>query len=67
MRRFIVLGLFVLAAAPLATPAFAGCASDLMECYQRAANVDDFWARWGAGLDCELDYIECLRVALIST
>ena len=62
-----ILGAFVLlaglAAAP--RPAIAGCTTDLADCYERAAKIDSFWYRWAAGLDCELDYTECVRVKLI--
>jgi hypothetical protein len=51
------------AAAP--RPAMAGCTTDLADCYARAAQVDSFWYRWAAGLDCELDYTECVRIKLI--
>ena len=46
-------------------PALAGCNSDLLDCYQRAATIDNFWYRTAAGLDCELDYADCLRQALV--
>jgi hypothetical protein len=52
-----------LAATP--RPAIAGCTTDLADCYERAATIDSFWYRWAAGLDCELDYTECVRVKLI--
>ena len=52
-----------LAAAP--RPAMAGCTTDLADCYGRAAAIDSFWYRWAAGLDCELDYTECVRVKLV--
>lgn len=45
--------------------AFAGCTTDLADCYIAAANVDSFWYRWATGLDCELDYVECVREKLI--
>ena len=48
-------------------PAMAGCTTALMECYEAAAKVDSFWYRWAAGLDCELDYAECVRITLIGT
>lgn len=41
------------------------CATDLLNCYGAAAKIDSFWYRWAAGLDCELDYVECVRVKLI--
>lgn len=51
------------AAAP--TPAIAGCTTNLLDCYVRAAREDSFWYRWAAGLDCELDYTDCVRRHII--
>jgi hypothetical protein len=68
MRRWIVLGILVLAATSATTQplyAAAGCTTSLADCYQRAANIDSFWYRWAAGLDCELDFVECTRIKLI--
>ena len=45
-------------------PALAGCTTDLADCYVRAARVDSFWYRWATGLDCELDYVGCVRTRL---
>ena len=45
--------------------ATAGCTTDLANCYEAAAKIDSFWYRWAAGLDCELDYAECVRIKLI--
>ena len=66
MVKKIVLALVVLAgfaAAP--RPAFAGCTTDLADCYGRAAREDSFWYRWASGLDCELDYTDCVRRRLL--
>jgi hypothetical protein len=63
MVKKTVVMLIVLAglvAAP--RPAIAGCTTQLADCYEAAAKVDSFWYRWAAGLDCELDYAECVRV-----
>ena len=66
MQRWILLGILVLAAMSATTqPIYAGCATNLADCYQRAANVDSFWYRWAAGLYCELDFVECARQKLI--
>ena len=68
MRRWILLGILVLAAtSATAQPLYAsaGCTTGLADCYQRAANIDSFWYRWAAGLDCELDFVECARIKLI--
>ena len=66
MVKKILLGVVVLAgfaAAP--RPALAGCTTDLADCYGRAAAIDSFWYRWASGLDCELDYTDCVRRHLI--
>jgi hypothetical protein len=68
MQRVILLGILVLAAmSATAQPIYAGCATGLLGCYQRAANIDSFWYRWASGLDCELDFVECTRVKLIGS
>jgi hypothetical protein len=59
----VVLGALV--AAPRS--AMAGCTTQLGDCYQSAAQIDSFWYRWAAGLDCELDYAECVRVKLLGS
>ena len=68
MVKKILLALVVLTGL-VATPrsAMAGCTTDLADCYERAAKIDSFWYRWAAGLDCELDYAECVRIKLIGT
>jgi hypothetical protein len=66
MVKQIVLGFVVLIGlAAVPRPAFAGCTTTLADCYTAAAKIDSFWYRWAAGLDCELDYVECVRVKLI--
>ena len=68
MVKKVLLTLVVLAAVA-ATPrsAMAGCTTTLADCYTAAAKIDSFWYRWAAGLDCELDYTECVRIKLIGT
>ena len=66
MVKKILLAAFVLtgvAASP--QPVLAGCTTALADCYVEAAKIDSLWYRWAAGLDCELDYVECVRVKLI--
>jgi hypothetical protein len=41
------------------------CATALLDCYERAARVENFWYRWAAGLDCELNFTSCVRIKLI--
>ncbi len=42
-----------------------GCTTRLLMCYERAARVENFWYRWAAGLDCELNYTSCVRQKLL--
>ena len=66
MVKKVLVSAFVLAglaASPM--PAEAGCTTALADCYVEAAKIESFWYRWAAGLDCELDYVECVRVKLI--
>jgi hypothetical protein len=68
MVKKVLLTLVVLAAlAATPRPAIAGCTTALADCYTAAAKIDSFWYRWAAGLDCELDYTECVRIKLIGT
>jgi hypothetical protein len=45
--------------------ALAGCGGDLLDCYTRAAKIDNFWYRTAAGLDCEIDFASCVRQVLV--
>jgi hypothetical protein len=66
MREKLLFAFVLLAGVAAAPrPAIAGCTSDLSDCYVRAANIDGFWERWAAGIDCELDYADCIRNVLI--
>jgi len=67
MKRVMLV--LVLGAALNAVPsaAFAGCFEDLANCYYEAAKRDSWVSRWLAGLDCELDFIECTREKIIGT
>jgi len=49
------------------TPAHAqfACNENLRLCYFRAALADTWWQMWAMGMDCELDYADCTRRALI--
>jgi hypothetical protein len=66
VRNILVALLFVTSTMALAPQrAMAGCTTDLLDCYTEAAKIDNFWYRTAAGLDCELDYAECVRVKII--
>jgi len=66
MRKWMLFSVFALFALSGAVGrANRGCTTDLADCYVQAANVDSFWYRWAAGLDCELDFVECARIKLV--
>ena len=67
-----LLFVLTLAAALNAVPATAfamddeaGCFEQLSNCYYEAAKRDSWLSRWLAGLDCELDFVECTRIKLV--
>ena len=45
--------------------AMADCSSRFWDCAKTAYKIPDFWSWYAAQIDCELDYIECERIALI--
>ena len=50
-----------------AQPASAtvSCFTTLHQCYYQAALKEDWMTMWLAGLDCELDFTDCTRRAII--
>lgn len=45
--------------------AMADCSSQFWNCAKAAYEIPDFWSWYAAQIDCELDYVECQRIALI--
>lgn len=41
------------------------CFQDLRICYYIASAATDWWGMWMTGLDCELDFTDCTRRAII--
>jgi len=41
------------------------CAEDLRGCYFRAALADTWSSMWAMGIDCELDFTDCARRAIL--
>ena len=66
LTNTMLLALLVLVGS-LAVPARAsgGCTTKLLDCYADAAKIADFWYRSAAGLDCEIEYVGCVRDALL--
>ena len=70
LRRWLRLAPVILAVAFVlgrSTPAHAqfACNENLRSCYFRAALADSWWLMWAMGMDCELNYADCTRRALI--
>ena len=45
--------------------AMADCSSKFWDCAKEAYKATSFWPWYAAQIDCELDYVECQRIALI--
>ena len=67
VKNVLVSALVLTALVAAPRPASAGCNTDLLDCYTRAATIDSFWYRTAAALNCELDYADCLRLALVGS
>jgi hypothetical protein len=67
VRKILLTAIVLVGAMAVPRPAIAGCTTNMLQCFEAAAKIDSFWYRWAAGLDCELDYVECTRVKLIGT
>jgi hypothetical protein len=68
MKRVLQLAPAIVAVALLlgvSRPAEAGCFQNLAHCYQEAAGKSWWVDMWLAGLDCELDFTDCTRRAII--
>lgn len=67
MKRVLLGALFAVFLLGSSQPseAMVSCTTDLLDCYQSAAAIDSFWYRWAAGLDCELSFVECGRIAIM--
>lgn len=64
LAAIVMMG-FVAAPRPVRAEESSHCTTDLYDCYVSAAKIDDFWRRWAAGIDCELDYAGCVRDLLL--
>jgi hypothetical protein len=65
MKKVVLVLLLTAAINAVPSPAWAGCFEDLANCFARAATRDSWLSRWLAGLDCELDFIECTREKIV--
>jgi hypothetical protein len=64
VSRFLAPALAVTAGLAAAPPAQgAGCIQFYAECLVRASDLETWWQRSAAGVDCYLDTVACLRKA----
>ncbi len=62
--RFLAHGLALAAGLSAATPTYAAnCVQRYAECLVQAGDLDTWWQRSAAGIDCYLDGVACLRSA----
>ncbi|HUF24278.1 MAG TPA: hypothetical protein VMN81_09135 [Vicinamibacterales bacterium] len=65
MKKLLLVLLLTAAFNAVPTAAFADCFGQLSDCFHEAAKLDSWVDRWLAGLDCELNFIECTRIKLV--
>lgn len=65
LKKLLLSGVVLAGLMATPRPALAGCTDDLMGCYASASQIDDFWSRTAAAIDCELVYADCVRMLLI--
>jgi hypothetical protein len=58
----LLCGLF---SSPAAAADGSGCFSDIASCFQSAALSDSFWQRTWQALDCELEFVRCIRILIL--
>lgn len=62
--RFLAPALSLAAVLAVAPPARgSNCIQNYAECLVRAADLDTWWQRSAAGIDCYLDAVACVRAA----
>ena len=68
-RVLSFLCLTVLVCGPLSSPVSAQsgnrCFADMAACFQSAAYSDSFWLRTWQALDCELEFVRCIRLIIL--
>ena len=65
VKKTLLAGVVMVGLMAVPRPVLAGCTTTLSDCMVAAAKIDSAWYRFAAGLDCELDYVECVREKLI--
>lgn len=65
VTKILLTAIVLVGAMAIPRSALAGCTTNMASCFEAAARIDSFWYRWAAGLDCELDFAECVRIKLV--
>lgn len=61
----VALALLFVLGGSMPASAEINCFMNLRSCYFRAANADTWGSMWLIGLDCELDFTDCARRAIV--
>ncbi len=66
LARIAALGILLAAASPTARAlnSETNCTMTLVNCYDSASQLDGFIRRSAAALDCNINYVACVRHAL---
>lgn len=68
-KRFVAaaaLALVLVSSSSYAMDNRSACFAAYYDCVNDAANLDGFWRRAAAGLDCAVDLYSCIRSSLVS-
>jgi hypothetical protein len=78
VKKLLLAGVFVFGVLAMPGPALAVgtdggghdvdpeiCVLDLLDCCEKAAKIEGFWAAWVAALDCEFEFTKCAGWILI--
>ncbi|MDP6580166.1 MAG: hypothetical protein QF681_05875 [Vicinamibacterales bacterium] len=55
--------IWMLGATP--TRVYAGCFGNASKCFRGTTTEHGFWDRFFKALDCELDFVECVRIKVL--
>lgn len=67
MRKWVTIGVLALMimSAGAASASAQDCFADLRRCYYAAAREATWGDLWIKGLDCELDFVDCVRRKIV--
>jgi len=61
----LIVLVWVSLSSPVSAQAGTSCFTDIAACFQAAAYSDSFWQRTWQALDCELEFVRCIRLLIL--